>query len=60
MAGQFIRSEGYRNIIKVSNGQEITLHVGHRTRKDAVATGDYIHFYFTKEGHAENIQRLEN
>jgi predicted GIY-YIG superfamily endonuclease len=38
MTGQFIRSEGDRNIIKVYNWQEVALHVDHRTRKEVKST----------------------
>ena len=47
MTGQFIRSEGDRYIISVSNGQEMGLHLDHRTRKDAVTPGDHIHLFLT-------------
>ena len=60
MTGRFIRSEGDHYIIRVSDGQEMALHVDHRTRKDAVTPGNHIQFYVTKEGHAKFIQRLEH
>jgi hypothetical protein len=54
MTGQFIRSEGDRYIIRVSNGQEMGLHWDHRARKDAVTPGDHIHLFLNRPKDSSN------
>jgi hypothetical protein len=58
VTGELIRIDGNDYIMRTS-GDEMTLHVDQRTRKDDVMPGDDIHAYVAKDGHAKFIQRLE-
>jgi hypothetical protein len=58
ITGQLLRIDQNLYIVKTPNGEERTLHIDNRTRKDPVVPGDNIHAYIGKDGHAEFVQRL--
>ncbi|MBX3329248.1 MAG: hypothetical protein KF722_02515 [Nitrospira sp.] len=59
VTGTLIRVDGEWYSIRTPKGEEFRIHVDAHSRKDAVETGDAVHAYITKEGHAEFVQKLD-
>jgi hypothetical protein len=57
--GQLVHIDGNYFVLREPSGNERTLYLDGRTRKDPVQPGDDVQVYITKEGYAEFIQRLE-
>jgi len=58
ITGKVIQIDGERYLIRTIGGDEVSVHVDQRSRKDVVAAGDQVHVYVSKSGHAEFIQKV--
>jgi len=59
ITGNVIQIDGEWYLIRTMSGEEVTVHIDQRSRKDAVAAGDRVHVYVSKTGHAEFVQKLD-
>jgi hypothetical protein len=59
VTGTLIRVDGEWYSIQTPKGEERRIHVDTHSRKDAVVTGDAVHAYVRKDGHAEFVQKLD-
>lgn len=59
ITGKVIQIDGEWYLIRTMGGDEVSVHVDQRSRKDVVAVGDQVHVYVSKSGHAEFVQKLD-